>query len=108
MASKSYVLDSFYLNRYVHSERDTERRLLRHFDGAVKAYQQDSYGLRLTSQMPREPKCFKKVKVFRIDGDIPVDEWIKLIALFFKGNAMIIEYFDPEQYETMFKKDLSA
>jgi hypothetical protein len=48
------------------------------------------------------------VKVFRIDGDIPVDEWIDLIALFFKGDVMVIEHFYPEQYETIFKEDLSA
>jgi hypothetical protein len=103
LSGRSNLLDSYYLNRYVHSERDIRRMVLRHFDGAVKVYTHDSYENRLSARMPRAPKSFKKIKVFRIDGDIPIDEWIELISFFYKGNLMITEYFDPEQYAAILR-----
>ena len=102
LSGESYLFDSYYLNRYVHSERDINERILRHFDGAVKVYLQDSYKNRLASQMPAEPRSFRKIKLFRIDGDIDIDEWIDLISFFYKGNEMIIEYFNPQQFEQLF------
>ena len=102
ISSEGYTFGPYYLNRYAHSERDTDRKVLRHFDGAVKVYVEDSYTDRMASQMPTEFKCYKKVKLFRIDGDIDVEEWIELLAHFYKANEMIIEYFDPEQYEKVF------
>jgi hypothetical protein len=90
------------MNSYVHSERDVSLRRLRHFDGAVKVYLKDSYPQRLATQLPNELKSHKKIKLFRIDGDIDVDEWIELICLFYKLNEMLIEYFNPEHFEQVF------
>lgn len=39
------------------------------------------------------------MKVFWIDGEIEINIWIDLIVFFFKGNEMIIEYFDLFLYE---------
>lgn len=97
-----YTFDTYYINRYVHSERDVTNQILRHFDGQVKIYLQDTYAKRFDSNMPKEPKCHKKIKLFRIDGDISVDDWTELLSHFFKGNEMIIKYFNPEQYEQVF------
>jgi hypothetical protein len=102
VSSEGYTFGPYYLNRYAHSERDTERKSLRHFDGAAKVYLQDSYASRLASQMPTEFKCHKKTKLFRIDGDIDLEEWIELLSHFYKANEMIIEYFDPGQFEKLF------
>lgn len=102
VSSEEYTFDSYYLNRYIHSERDTEHKVLRHFDGAVKVYLYDKYRERLATRMPTESKSHKKIKLFRIDGDIDVDTWIDLISHFFKSNEMIIEYFDPSQFEEAF------
>jgi hypothetical protein len=94
--------DSYYLNRYVHSERDVNLRVLRHFDGAVKVYLKDDYTRRMETQLPQELKSHRKIKLFRIDGDVDIDEWIELSCLFFKFNEMLIEYFNAEQFEKMF------
>lgn len=102
LSSESECFDSYYLNRYVHSERDVNLRVLRHFDGAVKVYLKDDYSQRMATQLPKELKSHKKVKLFRIDGDVEIDEWIELTCLFFKSNEMLIEYFNPEQFEQMF------
>lgn len=102
ISSKGYTFGPYYLNRYAHSERDIEQGILRHFDGAVKVYLQDSYAKRLESKMPTEFKSHKKVKLFRIDGDIDIEEWTGLLAHFYKANEMIIEYLDPERFEELF------
>lgn len=106
VSGKDNLFDSYYLNRYFHAERDINEKILRHCDGAVKVYLQKDYEERIASTIPREFKSFKKVKLFRIDGDIDVDEWIELLSLFYKGNEMIIEYFNPEQFEVMFGKQI--
>ncbi|MCU0286651.1 MAG: hypothetical protein MUF15_09650 [Acidobacteria bacterium] len=94
--------DSYFINRYVHSERDTNNAALRHFDGAVKIYTMSNYPDRINAQMPSEVDVTHKIKLFRIDGEIELGQWIELISMFFKGNEMIIQYFDPEQYEQKF------
>ena len=81
-------------------------RRLRHCDGAVKVYLKDGYENRLATYLPKELKSFKKIKLFRIDGNIGVDEWIGLLSMFFKGNEMIMEYFDPEQFEARYGEDI--
>lgn len=106
ISSEDNLFDSYYINRYVHSERDINQKILRHFDGAVKIYLQDNYTNRLTSRMPTEFKSYKKIKLFRIDGDVNIEEWIDLISHFYKGNEMVIEYFDPEQFEKLFGEDI--
>jgi hypothetical protein len=102
ISRQDYSFDSYHLNRYAHTERDISARVLTHLDGAVKVYLGESYANRLASKLPREFKCHKKIKLFRIDGDIDVDQWMDLLARFFRENEMIIEYFDPAQYEAVF------
>jgi len=106
ISSGDYSFDSYFLNRYAHGERDIQQQILRHFDGAVKVYLQSDYSARLASQMPSEKKSHKKIKLFRIDGNIDIEEWTELLALFFKGNEMLIEYFNPEQFEEKFGERL--
>jgi hypothetical protein len=58
--------------------------------------------------MPDQPSSHWKPKLFRIDartdaagnyvGAIDIDTWINLTSMFFKGNIMLIEYFDPDLY----------
>lgn len=103
ISSDSRVYDHYYLNRYVHSERDIQQKKFRHLDGAVKVYLKDSFSQRKKSLMPKEFKSHSKVKLWRIDGDITLTAWSQMISLFFKSNEMIIKYFDPEQFEEMFE-----
>ena len=48
--------------------------------------------------MPNEPRSHRRVKLWRVDGDIPLHRWLELIGFFFKGNEMLLEYFDPEAF----------
>lgn len=102
VSNVGHYFEQFHLNRYLHAERDIEGKILRHVDGSVKVYLRNDYDHRLASQMPVEAKSHRKVKVWRVDGDLDVDIWLHLTALFFKGNEMIIEYFDPAKFEEVF------
>jgi len=107
VSDESGLFDTYYLNKYVHSERDVRTSILRHCDGAVKVYLKDDYNQRLNTPIPREPRSFKRIKLFRIDGEIDVDKWLELLSQFFTGNEMIIEYFDPELFQQRFPEQAS-
>jgi hypothetical protein len=70
-------------------------------DGAVKVYT-NNYADRFSTQLPTEARCNNYIKLFRIDGDIDIERWLDLTAHFFKGNEMILEYFDPAGFENKF------
>ncbi|MDD3597750.1 hypothetical protein [Sulfuricurvum sp.] len=96
-----YKFDRLHINRYIHAERNIQEKQLQHFDGAVKVYTHE-YEKRLDSQLPNEYRAPIKIKLFRIDGNIDTNKWIDLISHFFKGNEMILEYFDPDGFEAQF------
>lgn len=100
----AYQFEQYNLNRYLHAERDIHKKVLQHTDGAVKVYLHDQYDQRFSSNMPREAKSYTKVKLWRIDGDIDIDAWLDLTGLFFKGNEMVLEYFDPAKFLEVFEE----
>lgn len=80
------------VNRYLHSIRDTRRRSFVHLDGAAKAFPRELY--RPTVEQPdlsRGEPGYRKL--FRVDGDMPDDEWARLVAHVFRQNELVIEYF---------------
>lgn len=101
-SSIDYQFSGLILNRYVHSERDTTQNKFRHLDGAVKIFDPETYATRLDRHLPDTKFAKKKTKLWRIDGDIPEDVWMDLIAMFMKENEMVFEYFDPEGFKTRF------
>lgn len=106
ISTPEHILDNRHLNRYLHAERDVKARRLRHFDGAVKVYPRDRYGDRLSVHLPRGERC-RKVKLFRIDGDVDVERWLDMVGHFFSGNEMVLEYFDPDQYHEHFDEKIA-
>lgn len=109
VSAPSLCYDVYHINRYVHAERDTTNHVLRHFDGAAKVYASDAdYAQRYESRIPNEPRAFLKPKLFRIDGNIEVADWIDLTTAFMKGNEMVVRYFDPAGYEAQFREKLEA
>lgn len=107
ISRQSYIFNDFYFNRYIHSERDISSKVFRHLDGAIKVYGHDNFSQRIASKMPTELKSHRKVKLWRIDGDIDLDSWLDLISFFFKGNEMVVEYFDPEQWQAFLDERFS-
>ena len=92
--------DNWHINRYLHAERDIDRRTFQHFDGAAKVYAQDIYPTRVDQTMPDNTKPNHYIKLFRVDGETDLDDWLSLISMYYKGNEMLIEYFDPDLFDS--------
>jgi hypothetical protein len=95
LSHKDEPYDNWHINRYVHAQRDMKRQSFCHLDGAAKVYAQNAYAGRLESKMPNNIRPAHYVKLFRIDGALELDPWLSLVSMFFKGNEMVVEYFDP-------------
>jgi hypothetical protein len=102
ISDRTYAFDGYILNRYLHTERDIPRGILRHVDGAVKVYPLEEYRFRFESKLPNEPRANKRIKLWRIDGAVAVQEWIDLTCQFYKANEMVIKYFNPRQFDKLF------
>ena len=102
ISEPDYKFDDFNINKYFHTQRDIETKTFIHLDGAVKLYYKN-YNERYNSNMPKEPRSDKKIKLFRIDGNIELEYVQELVSFFYKENEMIIEYFDKEKYEKEFE-----
>lgn len=91
--SRRAAVGPYMVNRYLHACRDTARRQFLHVDGAVRAYDADIYGA--TRENPKGERGIARHyrKLFRLDGLIPDEDWGRLVAHFFRGNELVIEYF---------------
>jgi hypothetical protein len=53
--------------------------------------------------MPKNISPTHYVKLFRIDGAVDLNNWLSLVSMFYKGNEMVIEYFDPHLFDEKFR-----
>ena len=79
--------------RYIHTIRDIEHQTFTHLDGAIRWYLPSNYVRRCATKLSDHPDADGYFKLFRIDGEIPNQDWLDLIANFFSGNELIHEYF---------------
>lgn len=84
--------EKYILNRYVHSIRNTKVKSFIHLDGAMKAFPKEGYFATINDPEAEQGKERYR-KMFRVDGNIPDEEWAPLISQFFRANELIIEYF---------------
>lgn len=101
--------------RYVHAEFDMNSKVFRHFDGALQLYTEDEYFERRDNNFNTKTKGeyqvkSKSKKLFKINGDLSVEDWIKFTSHFFAKNPLILEYFEGKEpdylipYLNAFKK----
>ena len=64
-----------------------------HVDGAVRAYAHNTY--QATNDHPKGDcgAVLKYRKLFRVDGPMDDADWGRIVAHFFRGNELVIEYF---------------
>ena len=65
--------DGKYGCRYAHAEYDLDGKVISHFDGAIRAYAAEAYLDRIDSKIDRAGKHADYTKLFRLDGELPVD-----------------------------------
>ncbi len=96
----------YYMARYIHAEYDLATGYFRHFDGAMHFYDIEEYMARRASDFNYNRKNLNQVKakskkLFRLDGRISVEIWMKLTTNFLAQDPLIIEYFTGEYPEPL-------
>jgi hypothetical protein len=80
--------------RYAHAIRDTSTHTFRHVDGAVRTYSPEAYVERREMEFATAASNLNSHyrKVFRADGKIGTQRWADIIAAWFRGNELTLEY----------------
>lgn len=90
---------SYFPAKYVHSEFNTETGFFRHFDGAIHLYTEEEYFQRRDSDFNHDQKSASHIKtksrkLFKLNGEIEIKDWVDLTSHFMTGNPLIFEYFE--------------
>lgn len=88
----------FYPARYIHAEYDLSKKVFRHVDGAVQYYDEETYLARRDSDFNFNFKGrfqikAPSVKLFKINSEVTVTDWVELASQFLSGNPLVFEYF---------------
>ncbi|MFN3196146.1 MAG: hypothetical protein ACE364_09375 [Chlorobiota bacterium] len=91
----------YYPAKYVHAEYDTNKKIFRHFDGAIHLYKNDDYYRRRDSDFNFNKKNknhikAKSIKLFKMNGEVKVDDWVNFTSYFYTESPLIFEYFEGE------------
>lgn len=100
--------DIKYGCRYVHSIVDVPTNNVFHLDGAVRSYSEDSMIERLDTDIIHAGRHTEYTKLWRIDGQVPVNLWKSLLSDYFRDNCLVGEYLgaQPEQYEISSEQEM--
>lgn len=101
-ASSYGVSGEHFGNRYIHSIYSGEKQSFRHFDGAIRLYDEEGIMQRWDTDIKKAGKQSAYTKLFRIDGGLSLADWKRLIIFYFNGNSLIYEYFGiKDEYEAL-------
>ena len=92
-ASSGIDEDSFGC-RYIHSMLNDDQKQAFHIDGAVRIYDYNGILSRIDDQndISKSGKNTKYIKLWRIDGEIPILLWKRLLTHYYRDNHLIGEY----------------
>ncbi len=101
-SAKSKIIrngQEFYPVRYLHAEFDINEGTFRHFDGSIHFYTDRDYYERRDSDFNYIHKNNPQHKahshkLFKVNGQLEVEDWIELASQFLTGNPLIFEYFE--------------
>lgn len=85
--------------KYLHAEFDIEAGSFRHFDGAIHFYTEDEYYQRRDQDFNYNFKNHLQLKtlsqkLFKINGQIEITDWVTLVSHYLTGNPLVFEYFE--------------
>lgn len=84
--------EAYYGCRFIHSMLNPETNLPYHLDGAIRAYSDEKMLHRMEIPLNECERDTVYTKLWRIDGDIPVVLWKKLITHYYRDNMLVGEY----------------
>ncbi|WP_157146149.1 hypothetical protein [Brachyspira pilosicoli] len=82
-----------FRNRYVHSIIKSDEINPFHLDGAIREYTVNKYIDRMDSRIIDNNNA-EYIKLWRLDGEIEVNNWKELISIFYNENKLLGEYFN--------------
>lgn len=77
--------------RYAHSIVPVSGKL-EHFDGAVRIYDDPTLAARREVDLAHAERAPAYLKLWRIDGNIPIATWKRLLSDYFRDNHLVGEY----------------
>jgi hypothetical protein len=80
-------------SRYFHAIYNPEREVFTHTDGAIRIYDSIKLEQRDSVHVRNSGKIGKRIKIFKINGDIKREDWCNLVSAFFVWNQDIYNYF---------------
>jgi len=91
-----------YFTRYIHAITDKEVKKCFHLDGAIRSYDNfKNFKDRNLSDIGKKDwsKKSKRYKLFRFDSENGINNFEKIIGLFFLWNPYVREFFEGETEE---------
>lgn len=87
--------DQIYRTRYLHAIWNCKTASFEHVDGALKYYTRQSYNNRFQVGLDSSTHALvtDKRKLFRLDGSIQFDLWLKIVGAFYTDSWLVLEYF---------------
>lgn len=79
--------------RFVHSIVNPERKTPFHLDGAIRLYDEDGMIARSEVDFKTAGRKTDYTKLWRVDGEISLENWKELISHYFRDNHLVGEYF---------------
>lgn len=91
--------NEYYPVKYLHAEFEKQLGIFRHFDGAIHLYTKEEYYQRRDNDLNYNSKNSMHLKtlsqkLFKINGQVTIDEWIELVSHYLQGDPLIFEYFE--------------
>lgn len=87
--------------RYVHSIFNSDTESFEHFDGAIRMYDTEKMLSRIEKDIKGAGKDSIYTKLFRIDGELSVEDWKTLICHYYLSNPLVKEYFEGADEESI-------
>ena len=89
----------YYPVKYIHAEFDINAGTFRHFDGAIHFYTEEEYYQRRDNDFNYNSKNSLQLKtisqkLFKVNGQVTIEEWVNLVSHYLTGNPLIFEYFE--------------
>ncbi|MCK5051108.1 MAG: hypothetical protein KAS53_05185 [Candidatus Cloacimonetes bacterium] len=81
-------------SRYFHAIYNPDREVFTHTDGAIRIYDSVELKYRNTVHVRKSGKIGKRIKIFKVNGDIKREDWCILVSAFFVWNNDIYKYFN--------------
>ncbi|EMM81441.1 hypothetical protein [Leptospira interrogans] len=92
-------VDSNSIRTYIlHSESDAKNEKFIHIDASLLQYNADTYRRRSSSLIDVKVKADYHYKVFRINNEISIDLWWKILVSLYPKNELIMEFLSGETH----------